>query len=196
LGNADPILGIAFGTVWVEVTVDENAKVENVTTRRGIEGLTPHVARWVRTWTWKAAELDGSAMSSVVTVAVTVNPGGISTSPPLPHWKEPTGEAQSPSQFLPPQIISVAFPIYPNNNILSDAAALDVTISEMGEPVRVTVLRDVPPLTAAAIDSLKSWKFAPASLDGKPVAAQVTLAFVYRSPFVYRSSAANFPLGR
>jgi hypothetical protein len=185
--NGDPILGLAAGTVWLEVTVDENEKIENVTTRRGIEGLTPHIVRWVRTWTWKPAELDGSTMSSVVTVAVTVNPGGIPTNPPLPPRKGSSGQAQSPSQFLPPQLISAAFPLYPNNTILSDAVALDVTISEMGEPVKVRVLRDVPPLTAAAIDSLRAWKFAPASLGDKPVAAQVTLAFVYRSP------AANFP---
>jgi hypothetical protein len=84
-------------------------------------------------------------------------------------------------------LISAVFPKYPNNTILSDAVALDVTISEIGDPVKVKVLRDVPPLTAAAIDSLRGWKFAPASLGDKPAASQVTLAFVYRSP------AANFP---
>jgi hypothetical protein len=188
--NGDPILGLAGGTVWLEVMVDENAKIENVTTRRGIEGLTPHVVRWVRTWTWKAAELDGSAMSSIVGVAVTVNLPSSPISPPLFPLKESLDPARSPSQFLPPQLISAVSPMYPNTNLLYNAVALDVTVNEMGEPAKVQVLRDVPPLTAAAIDSLKAWKFAPASLDGKPVTAQVTLAFVYRSP------ANNFPLGR
>ncbi len=187
--NADPILGVAGGTVVLELRVDENGKIEDLAAPRGIEGLTPHVVRWVRTWTWKPAKLDGNGIASVVTVAVTVDPASYPPrNPPLPPLQESPGQAERPSQFRPPQVISAAFPRYPFNTILlSDAVALEVTISEIGEPGKVKVLRDVPPLTAAAIDSLRGWKFAPASLGDKPVAARVTLAFVYRSP------ATNYP---
>jgi hypothetical protein len=186
--NGDPILGVAGGTVVLELRVDENGKIEDVAAPRDIEGLTPQVVRWVRTWTWKPARLNGNGIASVVTVAVTVDPALYPPrNPPLPPLKESQGQAQGPSQFRPPQVISAAFPRYPGNAILADAVAFEVTISEMGEPAKAKVLRDVPPLTAAAIDSLRGWKFAPASLGDKPVAAPVTLAFVYRSP------ASNHP---
>lgn len=48
--GGDPILGVAAGTVVLQVRVDENGKIEDVAAPRGIEGLIPHV-RWVRTWT-------------------------------------------------------------------------------------------------------------------------------------------------
>ena len=178
--SVDPILGFAGGTVVLEVRVDENGKIEDVMATRSIEDLTPHVVRWVRTWTWKPAKLDGNGIASVVTVAVTVDPPSYpSRIPPLLPVKP--GQAPRRSSFRPPQVISASFPKYPFTTIIANAVALDVTISEIGEPVTVKVLLDFPPLTAAAIDSLRDWKFAPAFRGHKPVAAQVTLAFVYRN---------------
>lgn len=120
-----------------------------------------------------------------MTAAVTVNPTFLpATSPALPPLKESPQQARRLSQFRSPQSTSAAFPSYPFTSITFNAVALDVTISKMDEPMKVKVLCDVPPLTAAAIDSLRDWKFAPAFFGDKPVAAHVTLAFVYRNPII------------
>jgi hypothetical protein len=181
--NEGGIFGVAGGTVVLNVTVDENGKIEDEAAPRGIERLTPHVIRWVGTWGWKPASLNGKSMASVVTVAVTVDPPNY---PPQGPALPPVKAVQAPSRasFRPPQVIFAAYPRYPPTTILIEDVALDVTISAMGEPAEIKVLRDVPPLTAAAIDSLREWKFSPASLGDKPVAAQVTLAFGYRNPII------------
>lgn len=47
---------------------------------------------------------------------------------------------------------------------------LKIVISEAGEVTNVQVMRGDPMLAQAAVEVVKSWKFSPATLEGKPIA--------------------------
>ena len=57
---------------------------------------------------------------------------------------------------------------------------LDAYLSGASGIGKVTVIRAVPLLTAAALGALKSWKFAAAVYGNAPVAAKVVVAMVFR----------------
>jgi len=177
--NADPMLGAEGGTVVLEVSVNATGAIGEVEVARGIEGLTAHVIQWVLTWKWKPATLSREAIASVITVAVTVSPAGCpSRAPALSSHMQSPNRAEELSPLHPPRVISAIFPECRCNSLPSGAVALRVGVDETGELGKVTVVNDVPPLTAASIESLRMWKFAPASLEGEPISAEVILAFV------------------
>jgi hypothetical protein len=177
------MLDAASGTTVLEVSIDAKGEIEEIAVARGIEGLTSHVIGWVRAWTWRPATLDHRKIPSVVTVAVTMSP---SIYPPansaLPSGKQSPDQTEDLSSYHPPRVISAVFPKYLYTSLFSGAVALEATVGARGELDKVTVLRDVPPLTAAFMESLREWKFTPASLEGKPLSAEVMLVFVYRPP--------------
>jgi len=182
-GYGDPIFGVSYGTVVLEAKINEAGKIEDLEVRRDIPLLKPHVVRWLQEWTFKPATLDGKAIPSIMTVAVTIMPtaypAGNIPFPPLTQAKD---RAETPPPFQPPEVVSAAFPRYPDNSVSCDTVVLEVNIDETGEAKHVKVVRDAAPFTSFAVDAVKKWKFQPATLDGKPVASQVILAFGFRPP--------------
>lgn len=68
---------------------------------------------------------------------------------------------------------------YPMNSQSSGFVTLDVSLDSTAAVQNVAVVRDVPPLTAAAQHAVDGWRFTPATLDGQSVAGvlQVNVAF-------------------
>jgi TonB family protein len=68
---------------------------------------------------------------------------------------------------------------YPMNSRAPGFVTLDVGVSLSGAAQNVTVIRDVPPLTAAAQSGINGWQFTPATADGQavPGVVRVNVAF-------------------
>jgi TonB family protein len=68
---------------------------------------------------------------------------------------------------------------YPMDSKAPGFVTLDVSLDATGAMQNVTVVRDVPPLTDAAQNAVKSWQFTPAMVNGQgvPGVARVTVAF-------------------
>jgi TonB family protein len=68
---------------------------------------------------------------------------------------------------------------YPMNSRAPGFVTLDVSLDASGTVQNVTVVRDVPPLTAAAQGAVKNWQFTAATADGQaaPGAVPVDVAF-------------------
>jgi TonB family protein len=68
---------------------------------------------------------------------------------------------------------------YPMNSQAPGFVSFAVSVDPSGGVQNVTVVRDVPPLTAAAQNAVNSWQFTPATVDGQAVAgvAPVDVAF-------------------
>ena len=79
---------------------------------------------------------------------------------------------------------------YPINSQAPGFVTLDVSVDASGAVQEVAVVRDVPPLTAAAQGAVKNWQFTPATVDGQtaPGAVPVDVAF---NP--YNPSAVGLP---
>ena len=69
-----PLRSIAIGTVVLDVTISEEGEVREVQVRRDIASETEEAVRSVKTWKFEPAKLNGKAVTSRVTVAVTFNP--------------------------------------------------------------------------------------------------------------------------
>ncbi|HET9225827.1 MAG TPA: energy transducer TonB [Thermoanaerobaculia bacterium] len=82
-----------------------------------------------------------------------------------------------------PVKISGALPKYPEEARkarVSGVVTLEAVIDEQGNVTDVKVLKGLPMgLDQAAIDAVKTWKFKPATLDGKPVKVYYTLTVTF-----------------
>jgi TonB family protein len=93
-------------------------------------------------------------------------------------------EAKEEPRFEPPKVISAEQANYPPDSIAAGGAViLEAEIDETGALRDIHVVRDVPSLTEPAKSALRKWKFAPAQLDGKPVAARLPVVFSFNIPY-------------
>jgi Gram-negative bacterial TonB protein C-terminal len=68
---------------------------------------------------------------------------------------------------------------YPPNSRTTGIVILDVSVDASGIMQKVEAVLDVPPLTSAVESGLQSWKFTPATLDGRAQAGTVRLVVVF-----------------
>jgi TonB family protein len=94
--------------------------------------------------------------------------------------------------YTPPEVTS-AGDAYTSYNIVFDGLfVLDIGLSDEGDIRRIEALRDPGSMLGAAKTSVHTWKFQPASQDGKPRTSRMTVAFVYR-PANYGTAGAVPP---
>ena len=68
---------VVSGTVVLEVSLDDTAKITDIRVVRGIASLTEPAERSVRQWTFQSAKLDGKPVSSKVVVAFSFVPPNV-----------------------------------------------------------------------------------------------------------------------
>ena len=64
----------------------------------------------------------------------------------------------------------------------SGTVVMEAVITEKGKPQKVDVRRDVLPLTPLAVQAVENWKFSPAILAGRIIAAGIPVAVTFRPP--------------
>ncbi|MGB2636481.1 MAG: TonB family protein, partial [Candidatus Acidiferrum sp.] len=79
---------------------------------------------------------------------------------------------------------------YPINAQTPGFVTLDVSVDASGAVENVTVVRDVPPLTAAAQGAVKKWQFTGAIADGQAAAGVVPVDVAFNP---YNPSGAGLP---
>src|SRR5882762_10223535 len=86
--------------------------------------------------------------------------------------------AQAP--FRPAEVTSASDIPYPIQSIADGVVVLDVSLDGKGAIAGSTIVRDIPSLASPAISSIQSWKFSPASRQGKPEQSIMRVAVVFR----------------
>ena len=84
------------------------------------------------------------------------------------------------SMYKPAQAVAAGDTPYPFQTSAEGIVVFDVSVGERGEVKKISALVDVPPFTAAAEQSLKSWKFAPATQNGRAEDSEMLVAFAFR----------------
>jgi len=179
-----PFSSLACGTVVLDVRVSETGEVTDIEVRRAIPSLTESAVRSVRAWIFEPARLNGQAVISRITVAITFNPASeLAANVPLPPLVPGNDQARSQSSFQPAQVTVAAFPQYPHGAVpINATVTLEATVNKAGKMRSAKVLRDVPPFTAKALQAMGDWRFMPATWDGEPLESKVVLAFCFRQP--------------
>ncbi len=181
-----PVNTVAMGAVVFELTIDESGAVQNVQPVREVPSLTEPAMRAVKSWHFKPAKMDGDPVQSRATVVVMFNPPQNPPVNPLPALSSTAVSARPQVQPAPPEIVSAIFATYPMTSaVKKGTVVLRIAIGESGEVEDVKPLRDLPPLTAAAIEAVKKWQFRPAEMSGRRVTSSVIAAFVFASPLTH-----------
>jgi TonB family protein len=102
----------------------------------------------------------------------------------LPQSSSPPASSQAKPEpkFQPPVILETADAVYPIKSVAFGTVVLEVHLTAAGEIEDARVARDIPSLTEPALAAIKHWKFQAATLDGKPVASVVPVAFIFVRP--------------
>ncbi|MCX6629130.1 MAG: energy transducer TonB [Candidatus Solibacter sp.] len=81
-----------------------------------------------------------------------------------------------------PRLISKVAPAYPplaKQAGVQGSVTLSASVDETGSVDKVTVIRGHPLLVPAAIDAVKQWRFAPATVNGQPVRSTARVEVEY-----------------
>jgi periplasmic protein TonB len=105
-------------------------------------------------------------------------------------WAAPC-PAKKPAQFVPANLTAATDIPYPSTSLDAGVVTLSIALDNSGQVTAVSILRDIPSVSALAIAAVRSWTYAPATLDGKPVASTLTINILYDPGFL---GADNIPL--
>lgn len=120
------------------------------------------------------------------TAAQNPSGAGAQASPPAADEPQTVPPARSQDQnaarnpYRPAAVLSAADVVFPFKTTADAAVIFSVSVGPGGQAGKITVLQDVPPFTAAAEESLKSWKFSAASFEGRAEDSEIPVAFVFR----------------
>jgi hypothetical protein len=176
-----PIENVASGLVSISVNLTAAGQVQDVQVIRGIPGLTEVVISIVKAWTFVPGKLDGKPVPSTINVQVVFNPG-VPQNQQLQVEPGNLVTPPNPPGYITPEVAAASFAVYPANSVATGAVVLDVSINKYSEVKKPTPIRPIPSLTSAAIAAVKTWTVNPATFNEKKLAANVVVAFVFRSP--------------
>jgi len=178
-----PINSGAAGVVVVAVNLDATGAIKATETLRDIPSLTSPVLLAVPKWTFKPATFDGKGIDSTIVVSIAFNPSNYrltgTDTPAL--GKELDVLSPDANGFLPPKTTGASWAEYPINSVSEGAVVLDVHVNHEGRVGRVTPVWS-PFLRKTSTEAAEKWTFDPATLDGRPVGADVVIGYVYRPP--------------
>lgn len=104
---------------------------------------------------------------------------------PAPSSGEPPLDVRRVGgEIAPPRVLTRMQPVYPEQARLArvqGVVIVEAVIDEHGDVSNVRVLKGLPlGLDGAAVAAVKQWKFAPATLQGKPVAVYFLLTVNFK----------------
>lgn len=125
------------------------------------------------------AEPNLPASAAAPPVASDVSPTALvdTSGPAAPKPELPVGGDVQPARLL--SSVPPVYPLAARSLHISGDVVLDAQIGVNGRVTSVKVISGAPLLHQAAMDALKQWKYAPATLDGKavPIHMMVTIRF-------------------
>ncbi len=90
-----------------------------------------------------------------------------------------SGRAQAAQGFSPPTPLSLVACSFPSQAIFGGEVVLDSLIDSHGRLMQIRVVRGTSPLLEKALAAVQTWSFNPATFDGYPVAARVSITFQF-----------------
>lgn len=189
-----PVLVVAAGEVVLELTVDDGGSVTEVRTLRETPPFTEQFIAAVRTWRFTPA-IDAArpapgetidpatrkAVTSHVLVAAVFRPPALF---PFTLGQAPTTVA-SPGDDVPAPTGPLPMPVYPPRALFDGVLLTQVQVNDDGSQKAATIVQSSPGLDGAALDAVRTMRFRPAQVHGRPSAAQVYVVAAFRQPVTF-----------
>jgi hypothetical protein len=96
--------------------------------------------------------------------------------------------------FKSAEVVSASEVAIPFNSVANGLVFLYVTIGKAGNVEDVVVARELASVNDAATQAVKSWRFSPGTLGGKPAVARLAIAVVFCPPWPYGGQLKLSPL--
>ncbi len=169
------------GLVLLQVIVDQEG---NVTDPKVVRPLFPSVDQraleTVRTWKFQPATRDGKPVAVRLNIEVNFRMGGKPASAaPIASLPDGTPVYIAGPDLTPVRKIEGGDPQYTDyarKKKISGTVILRVVVGPDGLVHDVGVIRSLEPsLDQSAMDTIRTWRFEPATRDGKPVAVQLNV---------------------
>jgi TonB family protein len=184
-----PIMVLAGGQVFLELTIDADGHVAGVTTLRTTPPLTALVSAATRSW-----HFDPS-VSTIETVTDTIRfwlktgrlgkvfVGAIFRPPSLAGATLGTApaDAQAADSETPYPIV-VKTPGFPPAAFGAGIVLVELQVEADGSVSDACVLESAPPFDEVAIDAARAFHFRPAKIGGVPVRAYAYILFGFPVP--------------
>jgi len=90
-----------------------------------------------------------------------------------------TEPAEQATVFSPPTPLSLVACSFPSQAIFGGEVVLDSLIDSHGRLMQIRVVRGTFPFLEKALAAVQTWSFNPATFDGHPVAARVSITFQF-----------------
>jgi outer membrane biosynthesis protein TonB len=178
-----PASSLDAGVVTLSINLDNAGQIDSVNILRDLSSVSGLAISAVHSWTFSTATLDGKPVPSNLVVNIVYDPGFLGADNiPLPPPAQVQPITKNGPAYLPAQLTTASFAPYPPKTKAQDSVVFNVSLDANGNVTKVATLRDVPPLTASALGTLKKWSFSPATYDGNPIASTMLVAIVFRSP--------------
>ncbi|HMD41492.1 MAG TPA: energy transducer TonB [Candidatus Acidoferrum sp.] len=178
-----PASSLDAGVVTLSINLDNAGQIASVGILRDLSSVSGLAMTTVHSWTFTPATLEGKPVPSSLVVNILYDPGFLGADNiPLQPPSQTTPITKNSPPYLPAQLSAASFAPYPAKAKKQDTVVLNVSINAAGNLSNIATLRDVPPLTASALTTVKKWSFSAATYDGNPIASTMVVAIVFHSP--------------
>jgi TonB family protein len=175
-----PIQSIADGIVVVDASIDAKGAVTGATVVRDVPSLTSPATSAIRNWKFSPATELGMPEPSTMRIAVAFRPRSyFAADPSFTAVDSAVGPNHVDQSYVSPGIVSVTYPEYPINAAAPGTVVIQVTVGKSSAIQHLKVVGDLPPFTQFALSATNKWRFQAATLDGRPVASTLIVAFVF-----------------
>jgi TonB family protein len=169
------------GVVIVEAIVDERGVVTNPRVLKGLPmGLDRKAIEAVQAWTFKPATLEGKPVPVYYMLTVEFKTDGpVQQGGQAPALPAEAG-ATKPEKILGKRAVATEAAV--KAGVWGDVI-VDVEVDEKGNVVDARVVRGLPMgLDRQALDTVRTWKFKPATQDGRAVKARTNVTVTFAQP--------------
>jgi TonB family protein len=172
-----PVSGREGAFAILEIQVSARGEVTDAVELGGAAPIADLVRQYVVDWRFEPARNDRDEPVALRVLVAFVNraPALVGSIPPLPKAPRP---AEASSEIPFPE--RMAMPPLPPQASLPGAVLLEVEIGKDGEVASADVARSSDGFDGVALDTIGSWKFAPATRNGTAVAARAYVLFAFR----------------
>jgi TonB family protein len=170
------------GVVVLDLSLDAEGHISASKVLRDIASLTPVATSSVQSWKFNPAFEKGTKRPSEMRVAFVFLEGLSGRRTFIPVIPDADSRPNERPTYIPPEIVSVAYPEYRLVAAGSGAVVLQVHVDDEGKIGYVEVIREMPRFTLLALNAAQKWQFQPATLNGKPIFSNVAIVFVFWPP--------------
>ena len=175
-------LPLLDGFVILDVNLSSEGHIEKVDVLRNPGSMVPPAIFAVKGWKFSPASANGGPETSAMTVAFVYRPANYGVKAVPPREFSPVVPPESDHDYVPPGVVAVDYPDYPVNAIGWGSVIIQVMLNDAGEIDSTQVLRTQEPFTKFGLETLKRWRFRPATLHGKPIKSSLAIAFIFQTP--------------